>query len=209
MGTENKKPYSDALINCSVPRKMIAACPLAFGAVGVKGRVKSVLNYKKPAFWMILAATISCVVIAVCFLTNPKTTNRGKPNPNPNEQFVQQHLELMDQYPEYFGLDASNGLDVYVWQMAKDNYSFGLLPHADSQRDWIAPELLHLRGTNADTMRKILSIYNIDENNIHIIPWQNPISSYLGVQWIISEGESLEEMQKDYVNLIRDMLFGK
>ena len=48
MGTENKKPYSDALINCSVPRRTIAACPLAFGEVGVKGRVRSVLNYKKP-----------------------------------------------------------------------------------------------------------------------------------------------------------------
>ena len=72
MGTEIKKPYSEALINCSVPRKMISACPLAFGEVGVKGRVKSVLNYKKPAFWIIAVAVIASVVVAVCFLTNPK-----------------------------------------------------------------------------------------------------------------------------------------
>lgn len=51
---------------------MIAACPLAFGEVGVKERVKSVMNYKKPAFWIIILAVIACVVVVVCFLTNPK-----------------------------------------------------------------------------------------------------------------------------------------
>lgn len=63
--------YSQALLTCSVNRRMIAACPLAFGEVGVKDRVKSVLNYKKPAFWIIIAAIVACVAVAVCFLTNP------------------------------------------------------------------------------------------------------------------------------------------
>ena len=63
--------YSQALLTCSVNRRMIAACPLAFGEVGVKDRVKSVLNYKKPAFWIIIAAVVACVAVAVCFLTNP------------------------------------------------------------------------------------------------------------------------------------------
>lgn len=75
MGDGSKKPYSDALINCSVPRKVIAACPLAFGEVGVKGRIKSVLNYKKPAFWVIIAAVAVCVLAAVGFLTNPITND--------------------------------------------------------------------------------------------------------------------------------------
>lgn len=73
MGAEIKKSYSQALINCSVPRKMISACPLAFGETGVKGRIKSVLNYKRPAFWLIVVAIISVVVVAICFMTNPKT----------------------------------------------------------------------------------------------------------------------------------------
>ena len=70
-GAEIKKPYSEALINCSVPRKMISACPLAFGEIGVKERVKGVLSYKKPAFWIILVAVIACIITAVCLLTNP------------------------------------------------------------------------------------------------------------------------------------------
>lgn len=71
MGAENKRPYADALINCSAPGKMITACPLAFGENGVKGRIKSVLHYKKPAFWIVLIALVACIVMAVCFLTNP------------------------------------------------------------------------------------------------------------------------------------------
>lgn len=73
MGVEVKRPYSEALINCSMPRKMISACPLAFGEVSVKGRIKSVLNYKKPAFWIIIVAVVVSVVAAVCFLTDPLT----------------------------------------------------------------------------------------------------------------------------------------
>ena len=63
--------YSQALLDCSFPRKRIAACPLAFGEVGVKERVKGVLNYKKPAFWIILIAVIACIVLAVCLMTDP------------------------------------------------------------------------------------------------------------------------------------------
>ena len=72
MAMTEKKAYANALVSCSLQRRLILVCPLAFGEVGVKERVKGVLNYKKPAFWIIVAALIACVVIAVCFLTNPK-----------------------------------------------------------------------------------------------------------------------------------------
>ena len=71
MGNEQRADYMQALVSCSVNRRMIAACPLAFGEVGVKARVKSVMNYKKPAFWVIVVSVIVCAVVAVCFLTNP------------------------------------------------------------------------------------------------------------------------------------------
>ena len=73
MGNEQRADYTHALVSCSVSRRSIAACPLAFGEVGVKTRVKSVMNYKKPAFWIILASALICAAAAVCFLTNPKT----------------------------------------------------------------------------------------------------------------------------------------
>ncbi len=73
LGTEQKQPYSTALVNCSVPRRMLSACPLAFGEVGVKARVKSVLNYKKPAFWLVIVAVVALIATALCLLTDPKT----------------------------------------------------------------------------------------------------------------------------------------
>ena len=72
LGNEQRGDYTQALVACSVNRRMIAACPLTFGEVGVKERVKSVMNYKKPALWVIIIAVIVCVGVAVCFLTNPK-----------------------------------------------------------------------------------------------------------------------------------------
>ncbi|MBQ5389711.1 MAG: hypothetical protein IIU58_02270, partial [Clostridia bacterium] len=72
MGTQEKKAYTTALLNCSVPRRMIAACPLAFGEVGVKQRIRNALHYKKPALWIIAVAVVASIVFAVCFLTDPK-----------------------------------------------------------------------------------------------------------------------------------------
>lgn len=69
---QKKKAYSQALLDLSCEKHSIRACPLAFGEVGVKERIKSVLSYKRPAFWIIAAALVSCIVVAVCFGTNPK-----------------------------------------------------------------------------------------------------------------------------------------
>ena len=72
-----KKAYSEALLSCSMRsagyyRNMISACPLAFGEVGVKDRVKAVLHYKRPAFWLVILGVLGCIIVAICFLTNPK-----------------------------------------------------------------------------------------------------------------------------------------
>ena len=312
MSNEQRADYTQALVACSVDRSLIAACPLAFGEIGVKERVKSVMNYKKPAFWIVLASVIVCAVIAVCFLTNPigfqfdvsantivsanhfdmrnaddpvaiemtpaqiselnsrldgvKNCKRsdkyagltpgyqisaqmqdgsyirisgyslsdntmvdieqnGKRYAVSDREF-QEYLSricaggdvsaafdlqpLRAQYPEYFDLDASTGLDVYVWQMAPDSYYFGLLPHTASPRDSTAQELLALRGASSEQMRYILAAYALDPDDIHVIPWQNPISSYIPECWIATEnGESLEEKQAQYIETVSAMLFGE
>ena len=71
LGRDQRADYTQALLNCSVSRRSIAACPLAFGEVGVKERVRAVMNYRKPAFRIILTAVVLCVIVAVCFLTDP------------------------------------------------------------------------------------------------------------------------------------------
>lgn len=312
MSNEQRADYTQALVACSVDRRLIAACPLAFGEIGVKERVKSVMNYKKPAFWIVLASVIVCAVIAVCFLTNPigfqfdvsantivsanhfdmrnaddpvsiemtpaqiselNSRLAGVKNCKRSDKYAgltpgyqisaqmqdgsyirisgyslsdntmvdieqngkryavsdrefQEYLSricaggdvsaafdlqpLRAQYPEYFDLDASAGLDVYVWQMAPDSYCFGLLPHTASPRDSTAQELLALRGASSEQMRYILAAYALDPDDIYVIPWQNPISSYIPECWIVTEnGESLEEKQAQYIETVSAMLFGE
>lgn len=73
MTIAQKKAYASALVSCSVRRPSLTTSPLAFGEVGVKERVKRILHYKKPAFWIAATATIACIAVAACFLTNPRS----------------------------------------------------------------------------------------------------------------------------------------
>ena len=72
MTLQEKKDYSKTLLSCAAHKRFVFSYPLAFGEVGIKERVKNVLDYKKPSFWIILAGIVICVVTGVCFLTNPK-----------------------------------------------------------------------------------------------------------------------------------------
>ncbi len=99
LGEEGRADYSQAILSCSINRKTIAACPVAFGEVGVKERVKSVLNYKKPAFWVILLAVIACIALSVCFLTDPKD----------GEESVFENIVNFFRGAEYTAFEGENG----------------------------------------------------------------------------------------------------
>ena len=75
MDRESKADYSQTLLLLSNPASRITACPVAFGEIGVKERVKGIFNYKKPASWIVMLAIVGCIVMAVCFLTSPKKTD--------------------------------------------------------------------------------------------------------------------------------------
>ena len=317
MNKDEIAAYSQALLDCSFPRKRIAACPLAFGETGVKERVRSILNYRKPAFLISVAASAACIVIGVCFLTNPtgsalteweidevsmnkalsnvyslsvrhlnheavcdaadinrfiaamgsikvsrrpvsKSRDEGrsrdytitvnehlklsfnercdeiwmdngvKPsytyritNPSTARELLRDFSftaqtggaetdmeELRSKYPEYFDLSTFKGLELYVWQMAPDSYSCGLM--LGTNRNKTFEELMNLKGASIAEMRAILSTYDIDENEVIIIPWQNPVSSYMAEYWIREKDEdpgAMENRQKAYIDGIRHKLF--
>lgn len=73
MSVQDKQGYSLALVSCSQHRRMIMVCPVAFGQVSVKTRVRAIVSYKKPTFWIMLSSFVLCAAICVCFLTNPET----------------------------------------------------------------------------------------------------------------------------------------
>lgn len=80
LGNEQRADYMQALVTCSANRRTLAACPLAFGEIGIKERVKSVMHYKKPAIWIVLVAIIACVVLAACSLTDPVDSQKDTPS---------------------------------------------------------------------------------------------------------------------------------
>lgn len=124
----------------------------------------------------------------------------------------EEETALRNKHPEFFDLDASNGLDVVVWQMAPEYYSFVLLPHAETQRDWLDEELMELSrsgGVNAEQMRVILASYGVGEDAVSIVYWQNPISSYIPESMIMLDGEDSAEKERAYLDGIRTMLFGE
>ena len=103
LGKDQRADYSQALLACSVSRRMIAACPLAFGEVGVKERVKSVMNYKKPAFWVVVISVVVCMAVAVCFLTNPK--ERVQDLMKPGTAWISEEYQL------FFAMDEDNVIE--------------------------------------------------------------------------------------------------
>lgn len=318
MDNKSKAAYSEALLSCSMPRRAITACPLAFGEVCVKERVKSVFNYKKPAFWIIIAAIIACIVVAVCFLSTPKSsptpsTSESSPESStsessarsltpksppmsfvnmkivwatasdsrpdiPNTHYLSEDAfdELTSQlatlkfyesdptlkqrtpshtltiyteetglfaiagyddgeatalvhddvlyrindpefskylcntcssqsplkdlgqlkayFPEYFNLPTDRGLEVYVWQMGPSSYSCALMT-SGSGRDKPLEELCRMKGATIAEMKMILSTYDLSAENIEIIPWRNPISSF----WY--------KIDDDYLKVLENMFF--
>ncbi|MBR6537572.1 MAG: hypothetical protein IKT67_10260 [Lachnospiraceae bacterium] len=214
METEARKNYAEALVACSLQKRMMLACPLAFGEVGVKNRVKSVLNYKKPAFWIVAVTVVAGIAVAICFLTNPiseskesdrltdmfgitivgndGTTSMIGGADGPTAILVGSETEasiryLRKQYPQYFDLDTSEGLEVYVWQLAGNSYSCGLLSGKESRAiaektEGIRTDLWRLQSVTVTEMKLILADYGISKEEVKIIPHHMPHSSYLNVE---------------------------
>ena len=135
MDTEDKKVYSRVLLSFSDPSHRIAAGPLAFGEIGVKKRIQSVLNYRKPAFWMVGLAILALVVTSLCFLTNPKATN------DPAQTMGAAEYQLPD------GLEAENADDLTIFtpnaykvgseaSCADDRISAGYIQKFNTTDDW-------------------------------------------------------------------------
>ena len=123
MSVDDKKLYSYTLLSCSAPRHMLTACPVAFGEVNVKSRVKSVLNYKKPAFWIVIASVVSIAVVAVLFMTNPvEDKNKGFETP---EELIHSVIMEKEKYmpPMYPDKDSFACESHYVFDVEESENS--------------------------------------------------------------------------------------
>lgn len=164
--------YAQALLNCSVGRRAVTACPIAFGEVGVKKRVKRVLSFRKPAFWVILAAILVCVIIAVFFLTNPVT-----PEP-PKVTVAQMSITAEDvtptgmtltYHPDNAFLDVDAVTDSIYWlETQNDSGEWQIL----QPTQWIEPALQPVEAPGQRTIHVVVT-----DNNHRTLDW--PLLGYL------------------------------
>jgi len=140
---KEKKSYSDALLSCSMRsagfhRNMISACPLAFGEVGVKDRVKAVLHYKRPAFWLVVLGVMGCIIVGICFLTNPKDNTLNAPEPFGHSYRVEEVV--------YGDLRFSFGYTVDTAPRYQFTSDYGMLVSGDVMRNGGGEEWVWQRG---------------------------------------------------------------
>ncbi len=219
MSDDSRRKYSHTLLSYSENSIRISACPLAFGEVGVKTRVKSILNYKKPAFWIIIVAILLLIGTVVAFLTYPKsvpdsptippageigsntdtTPKYGETDP---DKLTYEQKALMEKHPDFFGLDCSGGLDIYVCQFASSSYHLSLFePSAATSQ-----ALYEADYVNIYEMSSILETYDIPQRKVNIIYWQNMFSSYIG-QYYMHSSEGELSFQEPFIYNLKRMLF--
>ena len=210
LSSEQRADYTQALVACSVNRRMIAACPLAFGEVGVKERVKSVMNYKKPAFWVIILAVIACVIVAVCFLTNPKQdsyTLRIVVPAGSQEEFVYSHEEVstIKNSIKIWSGDGLGDTEVLLFPVnktAETGYTATYLTHGmpvefDAEKDtWFKIGVNMQNSTNEDIIVYVevenVEVRIVDEIN-SVIEWFDYLETPDEMKWDGSLEISLTE----------------
>ncbi len=210
LSNEQRADYTQALVACSVNRRMIAACPLAFGEVGVKERVKSVMNYKKPAFWVIIIAVIVCVGVAVCFLTNPKQdryTLRIVVPAGSQEEFVytDEEVSTVRNSIKIWSGDGLGDTEVLLFPVnktAETGYTATYLTHGmpvefDAEKDtWFKIGVNMQNSTNEDIIVYVevenVEVRIVDEIN-SVIEWFDYLETPDEMKWDGSLEISLTE----------------
>ena len=210
LGNEQRADYMQALVACSVNRRMIAACPLAFGEVGVKERVKSVMNYKKPAFWVIIIAVIICVGVAACFLTNPKQdryTLRIVVPAGSQEEFVytEEEVSTVRNSIKIWSGDGLGDTEVLLFPVnktAETGYTATYLTHGmsvefDAEKDtWFKIGVNMQNPTNEDIIVYVevenVEVRIVDEIN-SVIEWFDYLETPDEMKWDGSLEISLTE----------------
>lgn len=174
MGTYDKKMYCETLLNYSLSRKMISICPLAFGEGGVKQRVMSVLNYKKPSFWIIVVSIIACVTVGIFFMTNPVNKDTQKNNGEPvqetiietNQSISEQEFQEIRSKIEMLQIEYENTLNF----MEKYQVEFNII-REQAQKNKIEQEIIKAQ----DELQYYMSL--IEENSNKLEKYKNAIES--------------------------------
>lgn len=183
MNSNDKRAYTTALLNCSVPKKLLSAYPLAFGEIGVKERIKAVLKYKKPAVITSILAVILCIVTALCFLANPKKTT-----------LIEEFDEL--QSSDIYSIDFDDG-NVFS---TTENESY--IETIMDELNEIEMGRIPFKTTNYNVEYKTIVLYDSDSKSYESIDesdkyWEFNFNSECNEVWI-GDGKNFSAIYKIY-----------
>lgn len=163
MSIEERRAYSTALLHCAVRQRRMTVSPLAFGEIGVKERVTNVMNYRKPALGIVALAVVVCLVIAVCFLTNPKEVQKEK-NAEQLETMTQQ---VLDETEELHGKETiSDGRVVSIHQTLEAASGGQIIIDASVEPfalDEVSMYTYKALDVSDSTREKLFDIYFVDK----------------------------------------------
>lgn len=211
MEPEERKDYAEALVLCSLQKRRMFACPLAFGEVGVKNRVKSVLNYKRPAIWPVAVMAVAGIAIALCFLTNPvpekdKLTDvygASVIGGADSSASILLGAEILGQevteLPEYMEGSDEEGLYVFVWQLAENSYSSAVKEKRET--GYSCGELWSMKSIGLVGAKLVVGSYGYPKEAVTIVPYSMPYSSY-------SNSERMEDPE-GYQKKLETMFWGE
>lgn len=165
MSKQQKQAYSTALLHCSVHRRRIAACPLAFGETGVKERIVGIMNYKKPAFWLVIAVIVVSIIAGVCFLTTPEAQREPGENDEKllkmahhvaqwDHSWIEQPLSILKDNETYQAIlgYGSEAVDIYVDHLKKnDDPQYSALYQEGEAQIVMALACAQITGIGADS----------------------------------------------------------
>ena len=158
LGYDCKKPYANALINAAAPKRLITACPVAFGETSVKARVKNILSYKKPAFWIIIIAVILSIVVAVCFLTNPADKSGDIATPDSPVKSVETPNNTNPTDAQLEKLEPIEAVNKFF----QVNYRFFTNPDPKNEWNWSSAKAEYFGGTYLEGAQQVIMLTNID-----------------------------------------------
>jgi len=137
MDKDALRAYSTALLKSSIHQRSITACPLAFGEVGIKERIRHVMNYKKPSFWVILISLVLILVLSVTLLTNPEAKY------DPDKVYPQSVLQEPDRiYIDVSGTDRVFEKDSLVYKALLEAFQRNWWKYTEEDLETAADSLL-------------------------------------------------------------------
>lgn len=109
LGSKVKKDYSTSLLSLATGKRIVGGTPLAFGEGDTKCRIKNVLNYKKPSFWVVVLSLLLVIGFSIGLVTNPTQMNA------PTSPFeIGSAKELWNARTQYIGDNSAVGKIIYA-----------------------------------------------------------------------------------------------